>query len=106
MNPKRTSLDLYQAHRDSLLSYATRLSGDRTAAEDIVQDVWLLFSRQQIETIVTPLNYLRTMVRNLVITRVRRDRKRDVLAPISKPRRSRFPVSMHRQRKPLLRAKS
>ena len=74
MNPKRTSLELYQTHRDSLLSYATRLSGDRTAAEDIVQDVWLLFSRQRIETIAAPLNYLRTMVRNLVITRVRRER--------------------------------
>jgi len=72
LDRKRTSLELYQTHRASLLSYAARLSGDKTAAEDIVQDVWLLFSRQQIETISAPLNYLRTMVRNLVITRVRR----------------------------------
>ncbi|WP_366125165.1 RNA polymerase sigma factor [Acetobacter lambici] len=49
MNQKRTSLELYQTHRASLLSYATRLSGDHTVAEDIVQDVWLLFSRQQVE---------------------------------------------------------
>lgn len=75
MNRKRsTSLELYQTHRASLLSYAARLSGDKTAAEDIVQDVWLLFSRQRVETIAAPLNYLRTMVRNLVITRVRRQR--------------------------------
>ncbi|ARW11579.1 RNA polymerase sigma factor [Acetobacter ascendens] len=72
MNQKRTSLELYQTHRASLLSYATRLSGDHTVAEDIVQDVWLLFSRQQVEMIAAPLNYLRTMVRNLVITRMRR----------------------------------
>jgi RNA polymerase sigma-70 factor (ECF subfamily) len=74
LNRKRTSLELYQTHRASLLSYAARLSGDKTLAEDIVQDVWLLFSRQQIETIAAPLNYLRTMVRNLVITRARRQR--------------------------------
>ena len=72
MNRACTSLELYQTHRASLLSYATRLSGDQAVAEDIVQDVWLLFSRQQIETIAAPLNYLRTMVRNLVITRGRR----------------------------------
>lgn len=44
-----------------------------------MQDVWLLFSRQQIETIATPLNYLRTMVRNLVITRMRRQYREGVV---------------------------
>lgn len=79
LNRKRTSLELYQTHRACLLSYAARLSGDQTVAEDIVQDVWLLFSRQQIETIATPLNYLRTMVRNLVITRMRRQYREGVV---------------------------
>ncbi|BAU38677.1 DNA-directed RNA polymerase sigma-70 factor [Acetobacter pasteurianus NBRC 101655] len=73
LDGKRTSLELYQTHRATLLSYATRLSGDKTVAEDIVQDVWLLFSRQRVETIAAPLNYLRTIVRNLVITRVRKE---------------------------------
>lgn len=72
MKGKRTSLQLYEAHRERLLNYANRLSGDRTLAEDIVQDVWLLFARQPVEHIGAPLQYLRTIVRNLFITRLRR----------------------------------
>ncbi|MBO1324465.1 RNA polymerase sigma factor [Acetobacter sp. TBRC 12305] len=74
MKAKRTSLQLYEAHRERLLSYANRLSGDRTLAEDIVQDTWLLFARQPVEQIGAPFQYLRTIVRNLFITRLRRTR--------------------------------
>lgn len=41
-------------------------------AEDIVQDAWLLFARQSAGTIVSPGSYLRTIVRNLLMTRARR----------------------------------
>lgn len=72
MKAKLTSLQLYEAHRERLLSYANRLSGDHTLAEDIVQDTWLLFARQPVEQISAPLQYLRAIVRNLFITRLRR----------------------------------
>ncbi|MFT8464907.1 MULTISPECIES: RNA polymerase sigma factor [Acetobacter] len=72
MKAQRTSWQLYEAHRENLLSYANRLCGDKTLAEDIVQDAWLLFSRQQVERITSPLHYLRTIVRNLLLTRGRR----------------------------------
>ena len=66
MDGKRTSLELYQTHRATLLSYATRLSGDKTVAEDIVQDVWLLFSRQRVETIAVHLDLSLTRVHGLI----------------------------------------
>lgn len=72
MKAKPTSLQLYKAHRERLLRYANRLSGDHTLAEDIVQDTWFLFARQPVEQIGSPLQYLRAIVRNLFIARLRR----------------------------------
>lgn len=72
MKSKHPSFELYEAHRPGLLSYARQLSGDAVLAEDIVQDAWLLFARQSAGTIVSPGSYLRTIVRNLLMTRARR----------------------------------
>lgn len=75
MGRDRLALRLYQTHREALVSYARKLSGDPAAAEDIVQDAWLQFDRQpHAEDIREPLGYLKRIVRNLVFARARRAR--------------------------------
>jgi len=75
VKPDSIALRLYESHRDALVSYAGRLSGDANAAEDIVQDAWLLFDRQRAaETVREPLSYFKRIVRNLVFAQARRRR--------------------------------
>lgn len=74
MKSERIALSVYESHRDSLVSYAGQLSGDPVAAEDIVQEAWLLFERQPGKTIREPLGYFRRIVRNLVFANARRNR--------------------------------
>ncbi len=77
----RAALRLYKAHRKGLVSYAGKLSGDRVAAEDIVQDAWLLLNRKiDIVEIREPLNYLRRIIRNLVFAEARQ-RSRETALP-------------------------
>jgi RNA polymerase sigma factor (sigma-70 family) len=67
---------LYEAHRSSLVNYADKLCRDRTSAEDVVQDAWLLFDRQRdLTAIRDPIGYLKRIVRNLVFARARRPRE-------------------------------
>lgn len=76
MSSDRLALHLYRAHRDALVSYAGKLSGDLVGAEDIVQDAWLLMERQTDRSeIREPLGYLRRIVRNLVFAQVRKSRE-------------------------------
>lgn len=75
MKPDLVALRLYESHRDSLVSYAGRLSGDTDVAEDIVQDAWLLFDRHRTaKTVREPLSYFKRIVRNLVFAQARRKR--------------------------------
>jgi RNA polymerase sigma factor (sigma-70 family) len=74
LKSERIALSVYESHRDSLVSYAGQLSGDPVAAEDIVQDAWLLFERQPGKAIREPLGYFRRIVRNLVFANARRNR--------------------------------
>ncbi|KEQ52187.1 Sigma-24 (FecI) [Sphingobium chlorophenolicum] len=77
----RVALRLYKSHRESLVTYAGRLSGDPAAAEDIVHDAWLLFDRQPApDQIREPLSYLKRIVRNLVFAQVRHRRREPSLA--------------------------
>lgn len=81
MKRNSAALHLYRSHRNSLVSYAGRISGDPDGAEDIVQDAWLLFSRpQHAEGIQEPLGYLKRIVRNLVFAQGRRNRKNPTVA--------------------------
>lgn len=63
---------VFMTHRAVLIDYAVRIVGDKTQAEDIVQDAWLLSTRMDTAAIREPLGYLRRTVRNLAIDLLRR----------------------------------
>lgn len=80
MSRDHRDLRLYESHRDSLVSYAGKLSGDRASAEDAVQDAWLQFDRQRdVTAIHDPIGYLKRIVRNLVFEQTRRRKREDRL---------------------------
>lgn len=64
---------LYRTHHYSLVRYASRLSRDRSWAEDIVHDAWLRLDRQTHTTAIEePLAYVRSIIRNLIFAKARR----------------------------------
>jgi len=64
---RATSL-LYSRHRQELVDYARRFSGDEANAEDIVHDAWLKMDQNaEPSAIREPLGYLKRVVRNLAI---------------------------------------
>jgi RNA polymerase sigma-70 factor (ECF subfamily) len=66
-------LQLYLAHRSALLDYAAPIVGCRARAEDVVQEAWLRFSRQQEHADIRhPASYLYRIVRNLALDQTRR----------------------------------
>ncbi|MBK5004641.1 sigma-70 family RNA polymerase sigma factor [Pseudomonas sp. S32] len=66
-------LQLYLAHRAALLDYASPIVGCRARAEDVVQEAWLRFSRQDADTKIShPASYLYRIVRNLSLDHTRR----------------------------------
>jgi RNA polymerase sigma factor (sigma-70 family) len=70
-----TPEELFIRRYGQLLSWSLHLtSGDRTAAEDLLHDVYILFSlhRPDISSIDNLEGYLYTMLRNLHISRLRR----------------------------------
>lgn len=68
MGSEQVGLDIYGAHRRALIDYAERISGDRSEAEDVVQDAWLhLRQAQDRGTLRDPVPYLYRIVRNLAI---------------------------------------
>lgn len=83
MAPSESSLTVYIAHRDALLSYANRFLQDRAIAEDVVQEAWLRLSARdgQGEEITHPLRYLYSIVRNLALDWARRAGREVVQAP-------------------------
>ncbi|MFT4055063.1 MAG: sigma-70 family RNA polymerase sigma factor [Novosphingobium sp.] len=65
-------MQIYMAQRQALTAYAAKVTGNREQAEDIVQEAWLALSAQRATARVRdPVGYLRTMVRNLAIDRLR-----------------------------------
>jgi RNA polymerase sigma-70 factor (ECF subfamily) len=65
---------LYEEHGRSLLAYATRLTGDRAAAEDVVQET-LLRAWKRADALVNAAGSVRgwllTVARNIVIDQAR-----------------------------------
>lgn len=76
--PNDKALSLYLSHRSELVNYASSIVGDRTQAEDVVQEAWLRFSfasdkaRPESVRIAQPVAYLFRIVRNLALDLSRR----------------------------------
>src|SRR5688572_22142812 len=64
---------LYEDHQHSLLNFATRLTGDRAAAEDVVQETFFRAWRhpESFADGTSARGWLITVARNVVIDRVR-----------------------------------
>lgn len=63
--------DLYLAHRGELLDYASKIVGDRSQAEDVVQEAYLRFDPAAAErSLSAPLSYLFRIVRNLSLIHI------------------------------------
>ena len=75
--------DLVDRHKDAVVSYLTRLSGDRDRAEDLAQDTFLRLFRAARD--YTEQGYLRAylfrIATNLVRSEERRERRLRLLAP-------------------------
>lgn len=67
-------LNLYLQHRSELINYASALLSTREQAEDLVQEVWLKFERQSLDSVQQPSGYLFRMVRNLALDELRGQR--------------------------------
>ncbi|MBP2259348.1 sigma-70 family RNA polymerase sigma factor [Pseudomonas sp. BP8] len=66
-------LQLYLTHRAAMVDYATPIVGCRARAEDVVQEAWLRFSRQDDNADIRhPASYLYRIVRNLALDQTRR----------------------------------
>ncbi len=82
------TLSLYSAHRADLVQYAGRIVGDRSAAEDVVQEAFIRFDRvSQSQTLIEPLAYLYKIVRNLALD-VKRRSQRETIRQEETPGRS------------------
>lgn len=83
MKHEQVALRLYESQRASLIGYATRLLGDRSRAEDIVQDAWLIFDQlPDRQAVRDPIAYLRRTVRNLSLNALRRIRQYQQIAGV------------------------
>lgn len=70
---KPGALQIFQERRADLIGYAASITGDRSAAEDLVQEAWLLFAdATATRHLAEPASYLFRIVRNLALDRSRR----------------------------------
>jgi RNA polymerase sigma-70 factor (ECF subfamily) len=73
VTPADQTLTLYREHRGELVNYASRILGDRSRAEDVVQEAYLRFSDASARRLLDePLGYLYRIVRNLALDGQRR----------------------------------
>jgi RNA polymerase sigma-70 factor (ECF subfamily) len=70
---QQQALQFFLSHRAELLNYAGRLTGDRSLAEDVLQEAWLRFRTIEADRpLEEPVGYLRRIVRNLALDGHRR----------------------------------
>lgn len=73
MPPADTTLTLYLEHRGELVNYASGIIGDRSRAEDVVQEAYLRFADAAARRLLEePVSYLYRIVHNLAFDGVRR----------------------------------
>ncbi len=69
----QSALDLFVSHRSALVSYASRITGNRVTAEDLVQEAWLRFDEASRGRFLDDATgYLYRIVRNLALDSRRR----------------------------------
>lgn len=73
---RHTQADSFKRSYGRLLSYARKLTKNGADAEDLVQEAWCLTDGVTPDDIVSPFHYLRTVVRNLFISNLRRAKRR------------------------------
>lgn len=71
-----TPTDVFEEHRPVLLGVAYRLLGRVADAEDVVQDAWLRWSRDDRSAVREPRGYLVRVTTRLAIDRLRRIKAR------------------------------
>ncbi|MEM9965528.1 MAG: sigma-70 family RNA polymerase sigma factor [Asticcacaulis sp.] len=74
-------LDTYLQRREGLIDYVTPMLGDRAHAEDLVQEAWLRYSRNEPkegEPVRHPVGYLYRIVRNMAIDALRKRQREAV----------------------------
>lgn len=74
--PDEEHISVFQAKRGELAALAYRMTGSLAESEDIVQDAWLRFSRQDLATIACAPAWLRTTTMRLCLDHLRSARKR------------------------------
>tara|TARA_B100000614_G_scaffold9277_1_gene8423 strand:- start:418 stop:942 length:525 start_codon:yes stop_codon:yes gene_type:complete len=73
LSQNTTELNLFVAHRSALIDYASRITGNRAQAEDLVQEAWLRFNQaSQGRFLDDAKGYLYRIVRNLAMDTRRR----------------------------------
>jgi len=71
-------LAIFTAHRQRMVAEATKVTGDATSAEDVVQEAWLRLSHRATDTPITELaSYMRRVVRNLALDQYRQRRRHE-----------------------------
>ena len=63
-------------HHAQLLRFMTARTGDRSEAEDVLQELWLRIQDGHTGPVANPLSYLYRMASNLVVDRVRERQRR------------------------------
>ena len=76
--------DLFEVSYGCLLTYARKLTKNRSEAEDLVQEAWCLTEGVSPEHVISPFSYLRTVIHNLFVSNLRRQKRerRDRLSPV------------------------
>ena len=68
MSDNSSALSLFVAHRPALVAYACSITGNRTLAEDLVQEAWLRFDEASKKRFLEDAKgYLYRIVRNLAL---------------------------------------